>query len=188
MSHGEMGRSTTPRTDQSVYLSPPHPPPLFPLPPPSLEASQTQMFYTAYEMFEGHRKRKSSRAWFSLSSEEHLPLASLCICMHSSSRWRAFGLVGPMYNQLRSLFVSKTCSRLYMSITGSLLLVYRTLSLQRKLYVQPYGQLLMNVESTLNYWLRFLWWPYENIWKLWTLSCNQLYMKGPFFVPSSSLA
>lgn len=34
------------------------------LPPTISEASQTQMFYTAYEMFEGHRKRKW--AWFPL--------------------------------------------------------------------------------------------------------------------------
>lgn len=49
------------RTDLSVYLSIPFPPSL---PTASPEASQTQMFYTAYEMFEGHRKRKSARAWF----------------------------------------------------------------------------------------------------------------------------
>lgn len=33
--------------------------------PSFTEASQSQMFFTAYEMFEGHRKRKST--WFSPS-------------------------------------------------------------------------------------------------------------------------
>lgn len=67
------------RSDLSVYLSPSIP---TSLPPPSPEASKTQMFYTAYEMFEGHRKRKS--AWFPLCwaswSDPPLPLS----CMHSS--------------------------------------------------------------------------------------------------------
>lgn len=58
-------------------------PPFLPSSPTTPEASQTQMFYTAYEMFEGHRKRKSAWAWFPLCrAPRRDPPLTLCV-MHA---------------------------------------------------------------------------------------------------------
>lgn len=82
------------RTDLSVYLSfPPS------LPPSSPEPSQTQMFYTAYEMFEGHRKRKSAWAWFPLCRVLQGPSSSSSACTHLPQHGYTGGLVVSMYNQ-----------------------------------------------------------------------------------------
>lgn len=65
---GELGGKLLLPCNLTCQFTCPLPPPSLPsfLPPATPEASQTQMFYTAYEMFEGHRKRKSAWAWFPL--------------------------------------------------------------------------------------------------------------------------
>lgn len=85
------------------------------LPPTISEASQTQMFYTAYEMFEGHRKRKW--AWFPLcwAPLDEASSPSLChACTHlpQHGHMHTGGLVAPMYNppkwHLRALALALT--------------------------------------------------------------------------------
>lgn len=72
---GLLGQTAvTLKADLSVHLSPP---PMIP------EASQTRMFYTAYEMFEGHRKRKW--AWFPVSSWTLQQLLPLPLCLTHAS-------------------------------------------------------------------------------------------------------
>lgn len=103
------------RTDLSVYLFTP-PSLLSSLPPTPPEASQTQMFYTAYEMFEGHRKRKLDIGarfplccWVSLERRPGLSLSlSPCpsvSCIHFtflSMDTQVLVLVASMYNQASS--------------------------------------------------------------------------------------
>lgn len=88
------------------------------LPPSYPEASQTQMFYTSYEMFEGRRHRKSAWAWFLLQGalEGPSPLFSVCY-MHAliSHSMDSSGLVTPMYNH-----PSKSC-RIYFTVCWSML-------------------------------------------------------------------
>lgn len=129
--------------DLPVHLFPPFPP-IIP------EASQTRIFYTAYEMFEGHRKRKW--AWFPVSGwtlQQRLPLplrlthasTNICICIcicrpgqpassHVATR-RSVPLVANPHCWSRGALRG-----FYMSITGSQLPLWAP-SLQKNVHVDP---------------------------------------------------
>lgn len=83
------------KADLSVYLFPSSLPPF--IPPSYPEASQTQMFYTSYEMFEGRRHSKSAWAWFLLQGSL-LSLSPLHACSNLPQHGCASDLVTSMYN------------------------------------------------------------------------------------------